>query len=73
MIEALRNAVRFGELSLPDAVRMATEVPAKLLGISRSRGMLAAGQRADLVAFDSRFKVLLTIVGGRTAYERLQH
>ena len=69
MIEAVRNAVDFGGVSLGDAVCMASEVPARLLGL-RSRGTLAAGKRADLVAFDRRFRVLLTIVGGRVVYQR---
>ena len=69
MIEAVSNAVLIGGASLAEAVRMASEVPARLLGL-RDRGRLAAGARADLVAFDRRFRVLLTIVGGNVAYER---
>jgi N-acetylglucosamine-6-phosphate deacetylase len=69
MMNAVRNAVRFAGLSLTDAVRMATEVPARLLGL-RDRGVLAVGRRADLVAFDRRFRVLLTLVGGRVVFQR---
>ena len=70
MIEAVRNAVLVGGVSLAEAVRMATEVPARLLGLGRSRGTLAVGRRADLVAFDRNFRVLLTIVGGQVGYQR---
>jgi len=70
MIGAVRNAVRLAGASLEDAVRMASDVPAKLLGLARSRGTLDVGKRADLVAFDQRFQVLLTIVGGRIVYDR---
>jgi len=69
MSEAVRHMVELAGVSLAEAVRMASEVPARLLGL-RSRGRLAVGQRADLVAFDRRFRVLLTIVGGRIAYRR---
>lgn len=68
MMRAVRNAVEFASLPVSEAVRMATEVPAKLLGLERVRGRLAIGKRADLVVFDRRFRVLLTLVGGRAAY-----
>lgn len=70
MIGAVRNAVRFGGVSLADAVRMATEIPARLLGMERMMGALALGRRADLTAFDHHFRVLMTVVGGRVVYER---
>ena len=69
MMDAVRNAVRFGGVSISDAVRMGSEVPARLLG-DRTRGMLAVGKKADLMAFDKSFRVLLTMVGGRIIYQR---
>ena len=69
MMEAVRNAVMVGGASLTDAVGMATAVPARLIGAS-ARGRLAVGGRADLVAFDRTFQVLLTLIGGRVAYQR---
>ncbi|MBI3021101.1 MAG: N-acetylglucosamine-6-phosphate deacetylase [Candidatus Omnitrophica bacterium] len=69
MIEAVRNAVRVGGVSLEEAVRMASEIPARLIG-DRSRGALAVGQRADLVTFDRHFRVHFTVVGGNVVYQR---
>lgn len=69
MIEAVRNMVALGGADLIDAVRMASEVPARLLRLT-SRGVLAVGKRADLVAFDRRFRVRLTLVAGRIVYQR---
>ena len=69
MIRAVRNAVTAGGAALADAVRMASETPARLLGL-RDRGVLAAIRRADLVVFDRRFNVLMTMVGGDVVYER---
>lgn len=69
MMSAVRNAMRFGNLSVHDAVRMASEVPARLLR-DRSRGVLAVGKRADVVVFDQRFRVRLTMIGGRIVYEQ---
>jgi N-acetylglucosamine-6-phosphate deacetylase len=70
MMDAVRNAANFAGLSLGDAVQMATAVPAKLLGLSRTRGALEIGKHADLVAFDRQFRVRLTLVAGRVVYER---
>ncbi len=70
MMGAVKNAVAFGGVSIAEAVRMASEVPARLLGLERSRGTLETGKRADLVAFDRSFRVLLTTVAGRMVYCR---
>jgi N-acetylglucosamine-6-phosphate deacetylase len=69
MMQAVRHMVRCGAASLESAVRMASEVPARLLG-SRTRGRLNVGARADLVAFDKNFRALLTIIGGQIAFQR---
>lgn len=69
MVSAVRNAVRLGGTTLTDAVRMASETPARLLGL-RDRGALAVGARADLVAFDREFQVRFTMVGGQIVYRR---
>lgn len=69
MIEAVRNAVRLGGVSLEETVRMATETPARLIG-ERSRGTLAVGQRADLVVFDQSFRVHFTFISGKLVYHR---
>ena len=69
MSGAVRNAVRLGGASLTEAVRMASETPARLLGL-RDRGVLAAGKRTDVVAFDRYFQVRFTLVHGRLVYQR---
>ncbi len=70
MLRAVHNAVQMGAVPLVDAVRMASETPARLLGLERGRGQLVPGGRADLVAFDRRFKTLLAVVGGRIVYQK---
>lgn len=69
MMEAVRNAVEFGGASLADAVCMASEVPARLLGMERLRGSLSVGKQADLVVFDKGYQVQLTLVAGKIVYE----
>jgi len=69
--KALRNAIKFLGLTLPEAVRLVTLNPAKTLKIDRRKGSLAVGKDADLVIFDKDFKVKTTIVEGAVVYNEL--
>jgi N-acetylglucosamine-6-phosphate deacetylase len=51
MASAVRNSVRLLGLSLPEALRMASAVPAAAIGLDKQLGYLKTGYRADLVAF----------------------
>lgn len=53
---ALRNVVALG-IALPDAVRMLTTNPAKLLGIEFKKGVLRNGADADIVLLDENLQV----------------
>ena len=65
MATAVRNCVRLLGVPLPDALRFASAHPAAFLGLDRMLGKLAAGYRADLVAFDPNdMTVLATWVAG---------
>ena len=68
MIDALRNAVKFCHLALPEAVRLITLSPARLLGIERRKGSLGKGKDADIVVFDKNFDVKMTMIRGRIVY-----
>ena len=70
MMRAVRNIIRLGGASLEEAIRMASETPARLIGVSRARGTLERGKRADLVVFDGEYRVWLTMVNGRVVYQR---
>lgn len=63
----VRNMIRLGGASLPDAVKMATETPARIMGLA-DRGRLEAGLRADLVFFDDEIRVSRTMAAGRTVF-----
>jgi N-acetylglucosamine-6-phosphate deacetylase len=65
---ALKNAVRFLGLSLPEALRLVTLNPARVLQVDRAKGTLAVGKDADLVIFDKDFKVKMTMVEGKIVY-----
>jgi len=60
---AVRNVVRWLDLPVAVALRMATETPARLLGLA-DRGRLVAGARADLALFDADLAVTATVIGG---------
>jgi N-acetylglucosamine-6-phosphate deacetylase len=64
MASAVRNAVEMLDLSLPEAVRMASACPAEFLK-SADTGRIAPGQRANLVLVDERIKVLKSWIDGR--------
>ncbi|MBQ8875980.1 MAG: N-acetylglucosamine-6-phosphate deacetylase [Clostridia bacterium] len=49
-------------VSVPTAVKMLTEVPAKILGINK--GALAAGKDGDIIVFDDEISVSDVFVGG---------
>jgi N-acetylglucosamine-6-phosphate deacetylase len=66
MATAVRNAVRLMQLSLPDAIKLATVTPARFLGVSDWLGRLAPGYRADMIALDpDAIQVGPTWVAGR--------
>ncbi len=68
MERLIKNMVQLAGATLADAVKMATETPARIMGLC-DRGTLDIGKRADIVLFDDTFRVMRTIVGGRTVYE----
>jgi N-acetylglucosamine-6-phosphate deacetylase len=69
MSRAVRNAIAMLELPACEAVRMASEYPARFLGLGASHGRLAPGCRADLLVADSSYNVVETWIGGI----RIQH
>ena len=64
MIEAVRGAVALLEVSLADALIMASRTPAAFLGLDSELGRIAPRYRADLVAFTADYRVLGTWIGG---------
>jgi N-acetylglucosamine-6-phosphate deacetylase len=64
---AVKHAVARVGISLDDALRCASLVPARFLGIERHRGALIAGARADIVALTTNLDVLTTWIAGERA------
>ncbi len=68
MLQAVKNMVYLGGVSILDAVKMASLNPAKIIAVDNIKGRIARGYDADLVMFDKKFRCKTTIVGGRLVY-----
>lgn len=64
MDAAVRNLVEWGEVSIAEALHMATAVPARLIG-DIARGELIPGMRADLALWTDELSVAETMIEGR--------
>ena len=67
---AVRNMVEFTGMPLWKAVRMASLVPARRLGLDGDLGSLETGKRADLVVTDESCHVLKVWIRGKCVYDR---
>ncbi|MGA1197763.1 MAG: amidohydrolase family protein, partial [Candidatus Latescibacterota bacterium] len=56
--------------SVGDAIRMATEVPARTIGVDHFKGKLVKGYDADLILLDEQLNVVATICRGNVVYDR---
>ncbi|GAB3954057.1 N-acetylglucosamine-6-phosphate deacetylase [Spirosoma harenae] len=70
--QLVRNMVQLADVSLLDAVRMASLTPARIMGVDARKGSLAAGKDADLVIFDDNLNIDATIVNGQIVYAKKQ-
>lgn len=65
---AVRNIVAFTKLGWPEAIAMATQIPARIAGVGARKGNVVPGGDADLVALDEQGFVQRAWVRGRPAY-----
>jgi N-acetylglucosamine-6-phosphate deacetylase len=71
MDRALQNVMEFVEISLPEALPMATRIPATAMNLESHKGSIAPGFDADIVVLDESYQVRMTMVGGRIMYRDL--
>jgi N-acetylglucosamine-6-phosphate deacetylase len=69
MDSAVRNMMQFADLSLRQAVSMATYVPAEAMGWLDRRGVLKPGAQADIAILDEALNVVMTIVAGKVVHQ----
>lgn len=63
--QAVRNMVRCCAVPVGEAVAMASETPAKVVGVADRKGKLQAGYDADFLILDHELNVQATYIGGR--------
>ena len=66
----VRNMIQLAEVPLLEAVRMASETPARIMKIDDRKGSLTSGKDADILIFDKDINVSMTMVGGKVIYTK---
>ena len=61
----IRTMVEQAEIPLEDAVRMASETPARIMGILDRKGTIEPGKDADIIIFDEDINIKDTFVEGK--------
>jgi len=69
----VRTMIQLAEIPLPDAVKMMTLNPARMLGIDHRKGSLEMGKDADVVLFDDDISVQATILKGNFIYSKTNY
>lgn len=67
MDRGLRNLLEWG-VPLPEAVKMATLTPARVIGVAHRKGSIAVGKDADLVLLDRGFEVRMVLIEGKMVF-----
>lgn len=67
----IRTLAKQTDIPLFDIIRMASETPARIMGIYDRKGSLEKGKDADIIIFDQNIEIQMTIVEGRIVYNKL--
>ena len=73
MDQAFRNAVKWLDISLPEAVKMVSTNPAKVIGFGNRKGRLDKGYDADFLVLDEKLNVLQTWIAGKCCFNSDNH
>lgn len=57
MDRLIRTMVQKAEIPLEDAIRMASETPARIMGVADRKGTLEKGKDADILALDNDLNI----------------
>lgn len=65
----VRNMIQMAGATMPDAVEMVTQTPARIIGKDHVTGIIAPGRKADLVLFDEDIRVKMVWTDGIVRYQ----
>lgn len=65
----VRTMIQQADVSLIDAVKMASATPARIMGIDHQKGSLIIGKDADIIIFDENITISKTIINGKVVYQ----
>ncbi|HFU4202954.1 TPA: N-acetylglucosamine-6-phosphate deacetylase [Streptococcus suis] len=68
LIQAVQHVVEWGLVDLPDAIRMASLVPAKSVGIDHICGQIIEGRAADFILVDDKGNLQATYLNGQKRF-----
>ncbi len=64
----IRTMIHTAGIPLESAVKMMTEVPAKIMGVFGERGSLETGKYADMIIFDDNIRISMTMTEGEVIF-----
>lgn len=64
------NMVTLTDATLPEAIKMITENPAKVIGLQDTLGRIDVGRAADIVVFNENIQIQKVFLDGTLRYER---
>jgi N-acetylglucosamine-6-phosphate deacetylase len=70
MNDSIKNILEAAEISLSEAVQMASVNPAKQLKVYDTKGSISAGKDADITILSKEYQVEMTICRGKIAYKK---
>lgn len=70
MDRTVRTILKSTPVSLEEAVKMASLIPARIMGIHRTKGSITPKKDADIILFDNDIQVSLTMVEGKIVHQK---
>lgn len=65
----VRNMISMANVPVPEAIRMITETPARIMNIYDRKGSIEVGKDADIVIFDDDIAIHMTMVNGKIVFK----
>jgi len=70
MDRAVQNVLQDSDITVSEAIRMATLNPARSIHVDDRKGSLAAGKDADIIILNQGLEVQVTISAGQVVYRQ---